>query len=265
MDAAVDAATVGFRAMVCKSHHHSMQTDILALESVGLRDTGVRVVGGVALNRTVGGLNPYAVELALRMGGRVVWFPTIASSAHIEFHASHHSGFPVSGIPLRDNEPITILDGAGGLLPEVHDILSVIAAESAVLNCGHLPAAEIDVLIPAAVAAGDRADRHQPPRLRRAGGAGAGRRGAGRARRWSSAWRCSSAPGRRDRRWSGRRSSAARPGWATRSSRRTSGRRATRCRSPRTGGWCAACSTPAPREDDITAMVGGNAGQLLEP
>lgn len=111
MDA--DAATVGFRALVCKSHHHSMQSDILGLEPVGLRETGVRVVGGVALNRTVGGLNPYAVELALRMGGRVVWFPTIASSAHIEFHAAHHSGFPVSGIPLRDNEPISILDGAG--------------------------------------------------------------------------------------------------------------------------------------------------------
>ncbi|SHK51611.1 hypothetical protein SAMN05443637_107135 [Pseudonocardia thermophila] len=154
MDAATDAATVGFRALVCKSHHHSMQSDILALESVGLRDIGVQVVGGVALNRTVGGLNPYGVELALRMGGRVVWFPTIASTAHIEFHAHHHSGFPVSGIPLRDNEPISILDEAGGLLPEVHDILSVIAAESAILNCGHLPAAEIDVLIPAALAAG---------------------------------------------------------------------------------------------------------------
>ncbi|MGI5133062.1 DUF6282 family protein [Pseudonocardia sp. CA-107938] len=154
LDAATDAATVGFRALVCKSHHHSMQTDILALEPVGLRDTGVHVVGGIALNRTVGGLNPYGVELALRMGGRVVWFPTISSTAHLEFHASHHSGFPISGIPLRDNEPISILDEAGALVPPVHDILSVIAAESAVLNCGHLPAAEIDVLVPAAVAAG---------------------------------------------------------------------------------------------------------------
>lgn len=36
----------------------------------------------------------------------------------------------------------------------MHDILAVIAAESAVLNCGHLPAAEIDVRVPAAVAAG---------------------------------------------------------------------------------------------------------------
>jgi hypothetical protein len=155
LDAATDAATVGFRAIVCKSHHHSMQTDILALESAGLGETGVQAFGGIALNRTVGGLNPYGVELALRMGGRVVWFPTISSTAHLEFHQhNHNSGFPVAGIPLRDNEPISVVGDDGALVPEAQDILSVIAAESAILNCGHLPADEIDVLIPAAVAAG---------------------------------------------------------------------------------------------------------------
>lgn len=156
LDAATDAATVGFRAIVAKSHHHSMQTDILALESAGLLDVPVKVFGGVALNRTVGGLNPYAVELALRMGGKVVWFPTISSRAHIDFHAHHHSGFPTSGVSLRDNEPISVLDDSGGLVPEVRDIIDVIAGESAVLNCGHLPADEIDVLVPAAFAGGVR-------------------------------------------------------------------------------------------------------------
>ncbi|HYQ68179.1 DUF6282 family protein [Actinophytocola sp.] len=153
LDAAADAATVGFRALVAKSHHHSMQTDILALEQAGLADIPVKVYGGVALNNTVGGLNPYAVELALRMGGRVVWFPTIASRAHLDFHAHNHSGFPVAGIPLRDNEPITVLDD-GRLSAATHDVLDVIAAENAILNCGHLPAAEIDVLVPGAVEAG---------------------------------------------------------------------------------------------------------------
>jgi uncharacterized protein DUF6282 len=154
MDAAADAASVGFRALVAKSHHHSMQSDILALESAGLAEIPVKVHGGVALNNTVGGLNPYAVELALRMGGRVVWFPTIASRAHLDFHAHNHSGFPVAGIPLRDNEPITVLDESGELNAATRDILDVIAAESAILNCGHLPADEIEVLIPGALAAG---------------------------------------------------------------------------------------------------------------
>ena len=265
MDAAVDAATVGFRALVCKSHHHSMQSDILALESVGLRDTGVHVVGGVALNRTVGGLNPYAVELALRMGGRVVWFPTIASSAHIEFHASHHSGFPISGIPLRDNEPITILDGAGGLLPEVHDILSVIAAESAVLNCGHLPAAEIDVLVPAAVAAGiERIVISHPDFVV---GADPGRVGSW-ARQGATVELCLAM-------LVGARSTGS-PVERTAEFRRAAGVGHTIFSSD-----LGQKGNPLPitayrrmvrslldagtAEDDITAMVGGNAGQLLEP
>ncbi|MTD52978.1 DUF6282 family protein [Amycolatopsis pithecellobii] len=155
MDAAADAATVGFQALVAKSHHHSMVSDILALEKAGLADIPVKVYGGVALNRTVGGLNPYAVELALRMGGRIVWFPTIASRAHLEFHAhNHNSGFPVAGVPLRDNEPITVLDESGKLNAASRDILDVIASENAILNCGHLPAEEIDVLIPGALEAG---------------------------------------------------------------------------------------------------------------
>jgi hypothetical protein len=155
LDAAVDAASMGFHAIVCKSHHQSMQTDILALRSAGLADVGVEVIGGVALNRTVGGLNAYAVELALRLGGRVVWFPTISSASHITHHEHNHdSGFPVSGIELRDNEPISVLDDTGRVNAETHDVLDVIAAESAVLNCGHLSADEIDVLIPAALSAG---------------------------------------------------------------------------------------------------------------
>jgi hypothetical protein len=155
LDAATDAATVGFRALVAKSHHHSMQTDILALEGAGLKEVPVKVFGGVALNNTVGGLNPYAVELALRMGGRVVWFPTIASPAHLEFHQhNHNSGFPVSGIPLRDNEPISVVGDDGKLTATVHDILDVIVQENAIMNCGHLPADQIDVLIQGAVAAG---------------------------------------------------------------------------------------------------------------
>lgn len=154
LDAARDAESVGFKAIVCKSHHHSMQMDILALGSAGLEDVNVQVYGGVALNRTVGGLNPYAVELALRMGGRVVWFPTIASRAHLDFHAHNDSGFPLAGVPLRENEPLTVLDEKGQLNADAQDILQVIAAESAILNCGHLPADEIDVLVPGAISAG---------------------------------------------------------------------------------------------------------------
>lgn len=150
LDAARDAAGAGFRAIVAKSHHHSMVTDILALGPAGLGDLPIDVRGGIALNRTVGGLNPYAVELALRMGGRVVWFPTLASAAHIEHHRAHDTGFPTATVELRPNEVISILGEDGKVLPEVRDILSVIAAENAVLTCGHLGVGETTALIAAA-------------------------------------------------------------------------------------------------------------------
>jgi hypothetical protein len=154
LDAARDASAAGFRAIVAKSHHHSMVTDILALQTAGLRELRTEVYGGIALNRTVGGLNPYAVELALRMGGRMVWFPTLSSAAHVHHHEHHDTGFPTPEVDLRPNEIISILDERGDVLPEVRDILSVIAAEDAVLTCGHLGVPEAQKLIDAALAAG---------------------------------------------------------------------------------------------------------------
>jgi len=154
LDAARDAAGAGFRAIVAKSHHHSMVTDILALQTAGLQELSTQVYGGIALNRTVGGLNPYAVELALRMGGRMVWFPTLSSAAHVHHHEDHDTGFPTPEVDLRPNEIISILDDSGAVLPEVRDILSVIAGEDAVLTCGHLGIAESQALIDAALEAG---------------------------------------------------------------------------------------------------------------
>ncbi|BCB89424.1 DUF6282 family protein [Phytohabitans suffuscus] len=157
MDAARDAAGAGFRAIVAKSHHHSMVTDILALQSAGLAELPIDVYSGIALNRTVGGLNPYAVELALRMGGKMVWFPTLTSAAHVQHHQHHHdTGFPTSEVELRPQEIISIVDEGGAVLPEVRDILTVIAAEDAVLTCGHLGVAESQALIDAALEEGVR-------------------------------------------------------------------------------------------------------------
>lgn len=149
-DAAVDAAGAGFRAIVAKSHHLPMQTDVLATLATGTVPDGIQVFGGVALNDSVGGLNPWVVDVVLKLGGRVVWFPTISSPAHIEHHRHHDSFFPKSDAPLRDNTEISVLGENGALKPEVFEILDLMIEHEAILNCGHLPASEIDVLIPAA-------------------------------------------------------------------------------------------------------------------
>jgi Family of unknown function (DUF6282) len=154
LDAARDAASAGFRAIVCKSHHESTQPMILALQSAGLADVDIDVLGGIALNRAVGGFNPYAVELTLKSGGRVVWFPTLSSVAHVNHEHSADSTFTNAAMQLRPDEPQSILDEEGEVRSDVRDVVQVIADQDAVLNCGHLGADEIDVLIPIAREAG---------------------------------------------------------------------------------------------------------------
>jgi hypothetical protein len=146
VEATQDAARAGYRAIVVKSHHHSMVPDVLALHETGLGDIPVQVFAGVALNPQVGGLNPYAVDLALNLGGKIVWFPTISSPAHLH-HEEEGGSFPNATITLRHAYPLSILDEAGSVKPEVFDILELIREHDAILTGGHLPASEIDILI----------------------------------------------------------------------------------------------------------------------
>jgi hypothetical protein len=102
---------------------------------------GVRVFGGLALNYAVGGLNPAAVEAALAFGAREIWMPTLDATNH-----RRAKGMGTGGI--------TILDDGAGLLPEVLEILRLIAEQDVMLGSGHLSLGEIKVLVKAAREAG---------------------------------------------------------------------------------------------------------------
>ena len=150
--AAQEAGEAGFAAIGVKSHHHSTITDVLALEGSAAPPV-VRVLGGICLNQQVGGINPSAVELALALGARIVWFPTIAAANHLRSQASL-ARFPTDSVGLRRPEPVPVLSADGKPLPEVLDVLDLIARADATLACGHLSAGEISVLIPTAQAIG---------------------------------------------------------------------------------------------------------------
>ena len=145
------AGEAGFDAIVVKSHHHSTVMDVLALGEPGGNGSGARVYGGIALNSAVGGLNPHAVDLALKMGGRIVWFPTIASPQHIAHHrADPDLKFPKLAVQLQPEEPIDVFDANGQLKPEVHQILESIAEADAILASGHMAPASITAVFEAA-------------------------------------------------------------------------------------------------------------------
>jgi len=156
VEAAQAAESIGMRAIVVKSHHHSTVTDVLALGR-DLNGLPVKVYGGIALNSAVGGLNPYAVDLALKLGGRIVWFPTIGSPQHIAHHAAHPDlKFPKLAVHVREERPIDVLDENGELRPEVHDIIGLIKEHDAILASGHMAPDRILAVFEAAHAAGVR-------------------------------------------------------------------------------------------------------------
>lgn len=124
---------------------------------------GVTVLGTITLNRSVGGLNPLAVEVAAREGARIVWFPTVSSvnEQHEVLAADPDGKVPVwvrFERSLREaglaREPVPVVDDDGALLPEAREVLEVIARHRMVLCTGHLSRDEIFTLVDGAVQAG---------------------------------------------------------------------------------------------------------------
>ncbi|HEX2112066.1 MAG TPA: DUF6282 family protein [Gaiellaceae bacterium] len=149
-EAARFAGEAGFRAIVVKSHHHSTVTDVLALAAENQIPDDVRVFGGIALNGPVGGINPRAVDLALKMGGKIVWFPTIGSPQHIRHHAEHPDlKFPKLAVRLKPEEPIEIIAN-GRVRDEVYEVLESAKEADAIVASGHLAPDRITALFEAA-------------------------------------------------------------------------------------------------------------------
>ena len=97
----------------------------------------------------------WAVDLALAMGGRIVWFPTIGSPQHIAHHAAHPNlKFPKLAVHVREERPIDVLDESGRLRPEVYDIIGLIKEHDAILASGHMAPDRILAVFEAARDAG---------------------------------------------------------------------------------------------------------------
>jgi hypothetical protein len=129
--------------------------EILALERVALSRLRLQVYGGIALNGAVGGLNPRAVDLALQMGGKIVWFPTIASANHIQHHRAHPDlKFPSADRELMEEEALDVFGADGDLRAEVHQIIELIRDADVILASGHMNPRQIEAVFEAARGAG---------------------------------------------------------------------------------------------------------------
>lgn len=140
-----EAVSLGMRAVCLKSHYWPT---VDKAHTLGKLFPEITVYGGIVLNSTVGGFNPFAVRVAIENGAKIVWFPTWSASSDIE-----QGGYSTRVAAIYGQTPtasLTVVDADGYLLPEVVEILSIIAKNDIALATGHLSVRESKILIRAA-------------------------------------------------------------------------------------------------------------------
>ena len=133
-EAVQEAEAIGMAAVVLKSHAYPTgPVAVLMQKTVG----GLRVFGGICCDFEVGGLNPAAVEVALRTGAKVVWMPTFSSVIDRRKLSLPGPGIPVIGERAR-------------LLPAAEEVLRLVKQYEAVVATGHIDLAEQFAVVDAA-------------------------------------------------------------------------------------------------------------------
>jgi hypothetical protein len=133
LDLAILAKKQGMRGIVLKNHFEPTAGLAYMTRKVV---PGIEVFGGVTLNLPVGGMNPHAVDHMARVSGgagRFVWMGSFDTEAQV-----HYS---------KQDRPSVRVSSNGDLLPEVKNVLEVIARHNLILETGHSTSEEVLMLI----------------------------------------------------------------------------------------------------------------------
>src|SRR5437763_9960669 len=117
------AKSRGMRGLVLKNHYEP--TASLAYV-VRKEVPGIEIFGGIDLNRSVGGVNPAAIErMVLIKGGwgRVIWMPTFDAENQVRYS--------------KESRPFVSVSKNGQLLPEVKEVIALAARHRLMLETGH--------------------------------------------------------------------------------------------------------------------------------
>jgi len=142
---AQDAASVGMRGLVIKSHLiHTIGSAFIANQLV----PETTVFGSVTLNHPAGGLNPRTVIANAKAGAKLIWLPTIDSAYGNRKAKEDHwiKNYNGGGNFNREIEYMTITDEKGELKQEVRDIVDVCKEYKICLCSGHVSPQETLVL-----------------------------------------------------------------------------------------------------------------------
>lgn len=139
LELATQACEVGMRAVIFKCHSTPSSRSAYIVQKVvncwaeEHNKKKIDVFGGVVLNYSVGGLNPEAVSVSYRVGGKVVWLPNMDASFH------HR----LMGTPGG----IEVLDENDRIVPPLREIFAMIAEGDMVLSICHQSTKERFILI----------------------------------------------------------------------------------------------------------------------
>ncbi len=132
------ALRTGAAGVVLKGHHFPTSLRARVAQE---QFPDIRVMGGIVLNESSGGLDPAVVAQACAEGARIIWMPTLDAANH-----RRHEG-KSGGIEIAPG---------GVLRPEMREILKLVANQDIALATGHLSSSEIRLLAAAAFDAGVR-------------------------------------------------------------------------------------------------------------
>jgi Family of unknown function (DUF6282) len=140
IELALHAQEMGMEAILIKNHF----TETAGRARLATDATGFPVFGGVALNLSVGGLNPHAVRAALRLGAKTVWLPTLHSRKFVA-NKSHVAN--LAGEIGGDLQGLYILKEDGSLKDELYTIFDLIMEHDSSLATGHVSIEEARVVV----------------------------------------------------------------------------------------------------------------------
>jgi hypothetical protein len=113
----------GMRAIVMKNHYEGTAAQAYLVRKAV---PGIEVFGGIALNLSSGGMNPYAVERMAQMTGgygRIVWMDSFDSEEQVRME--------------KQPRPFVAVSKNGELLPETKAVIGMIAKYHLAMSTGH--------------------------------------------------------------------------------------------------------------------------------
>jgi len=143
LELAQKAKDAGMKAIVLKSHAYPT-TPLAAM--VEKTVSGIRVLGGLALNDPVGGINPQAVRSAIALGAKVIWMPTISARHQLKGMRTTSARAHMAKLGRGSAEGISIVNASGEVMPEVVEVITLVKEARIILASGHLSREEIKAL-----------------------------------------------------------------------------------------------------------------------